>query len=129
MDAHDFTVEITTMRGHVLQYIPKSECFQDSEGAWYFTVDKPKGDVFARFLAIIPDTDFDKLTRRVTDFQKLCSIGRPTCCPPPTPPCPSLHQVQYEMVTDVDLDDATYLCDSEGNLIVGEDGARIQITP
>lgn len=106
--------------------VEKDEFFQDSEGRWYFTVDRAvRGRYHARFDWAIPDDDFDEMVRNVRDMQPLADVGM--CGPKRKPCCRCKHPVSYEMVWTASLDDGTYLADRDGNLIYTNEGARIQI--
>lgn len=123
---HDFTVEIVGRRGYVRQRITKEQMFSDADGAWYFTLDNVRsGKTFAKFYASIPDGDFDKLTRTVTDIQLLCVAG--CCCGQNRGGDCCAHIVKYEQVWTADLDDGTYLAGSDGSLILTADGCRIKV--
>ena len=107
--------------------VTKDEFFQDSEGRWYFTIDRSHcGKYYVRFDWAIPDDDFDAMVRNVRDMQFLIEVGmcgpqRKACC------CQCEHPVMYELVWTANLDDGTYLADKDGNLIYTNEGARIQI--
>ena len=123
---HGFCVEILSRRGRVRQTVTREESFCDSEGNWYFTLENARrGAVFARFRAFIPDDDYDKRVRVVTDVQLLAVVGACGCRMPCHCGCP--HTVRYTQVWTVNLDDGTYLCGADGELLLTADGARIQV--
>lgn len=125
---HGFSLDILSRRGRVRRTIDRQECFCDSEGAWYFTLENVrKGPVFVRFNAAIPDDDYDKRVRVVTDLQLLAVVGMCGCMMPCH--CDCTHSVRYAQVWTVNLDDGTYLCDVNGELILTADGCRIQVKP
>lgn len=131
LDSQPWRIVVKTRWGAVAYVIDKDECFQDSEGRWYFTIEAVAAGVYnAFFVAATPDDDYDKQTATVTDVQCLVSVGvceihrhDTSCCQG------SSHAVKYEEVWTANLDDGTYLADKDGNLILTSDGARIQIKP
>lgn len=106
--------------------VTKDEFFQDSEGRWYFTIDRShNGQYYVRFDWAIPDDDFDAQVRNVRDMQFLVEVGM--CGPKRKQCCQCKHPVAYELIWTANLDDGTYLADKDGNLIYSNEGARIQI--
>ena len=61
----------------------------------------------------------------VTDVQLLAVVGACGCRMPCHCGCP--HTVRYTQVWTVNLDDGTYLCGADGELLLTADGARIQV--
>lgn len=117
--------------------ITKQDCFWDSDGRYYFTLEKPlRGTYFAWFKGWYEDDDYDKQRRQITDGQKLCEVGVRACrCATATDSTPTGHQghkgcqcqhvVQYTEVTTVSLDGDEYLADVDGKYILTSDGKRI----
>ena len=106
--------------------VTKDEFFEDSEGRWYFTIDRSHGGQYhVRFDWAIPDDDFDAQVRNVRDMQFLIGVGG--CGPESVCCCKCKHPVKYELIWTANLDDGTYLADKDGNLIYSNEGARIQI--
>ena len=129
LDTDNFMVQVVDRYGRVRHSISKDECFQDSESQWYFTVEGLKtGVYYARFRAYLPDGDYNKLYRVFTDEQPLCVIGFCEQHAPHMRDCDKdQHQIHYEQVWTTELDDGTYLADKDGNLILTNEGSRIQI--
>lgn len=127
IDADNFIVQIVDRYGRVRCSVSKDECFQDSENRWYFTIDGLKtGIYYARFKAYLPDEDYDKLFRCFTDEQPLCVIGFCEEHAPHMRDCDKdRHLVHYEQVWTTNIDNGTYLCGSDGSLILTADGKRI----
>ncbi len=121
--SHAFRIVLTDVHGRKVKELSKADCFSDSEGSWYFAVENVrKGLLFVRFYAYVPDKDYNKQVRVITDYQLLCAVAcAPVCrCRHEGP-----HDVRYEQVWTVDLDDGTYLADKDGNLIL-VDGRRVR---
>lgn len=126
MDDCDFSIIIKNRWGQVIVSVPKDECFKDSEGNWYFTMENVQvGVYFAMFFAELPDDDYDKQTRIRTDLQHLVTVGT-CCCDYSYHKCSCDHDMHYEQVWTTNIDGAAYLCDRDGNLILTADGKRIQ---
>lgn len=126
LTAHFFTLAVRNGRRQEICRIGKDECFQDSEGRWYFTLEDVRPNVYyVRFEGAQPDDDYDKQERVLTDVQPLCAVAPYAVR---RPHCPRLHKVHYEQVWALDVDDGTYLADKDGNLILTADGKRIQFT-
>lgn len=110
--------------GRVRYARPKSECFWDSDGNYYFTLeDLRQGAYFAFFRGAYEDDDYDKQKRVFTDVQKLLEVGK-------VPDCPSRHTcrrhvISYVEVTTVSVDGEDYLADKDGKYIYTSDGKRI----
>ena len=109
--------------GRVRYRRPKSECFWDSDGNYYFTLEGLRqGRYFAYFRGEYEDDDYDKQKRVFTDVQKLLEVGL-------VPDCPCRrkrkHVVQYTEVTTVSIDGEDYLADKDGKYIYTSDGMRI----
>lgn len=108
--------------------ITKQDCFFDSDGRYYFTLEKTlRGTYYAWFKGWYEDDDYDKQTRQFTDGQKLCEVGAPACrCSTATDStCQCRHVVQYQEVTTVSIDGDEYLADIDGKYILTSDGKRI----
>lgn len=117
--------------------IRKQDCFFDSDGRYYFTLEKTlRGTYYAWFKGWYEDDDYDKQTRQFTDGQKLCEVGVRTCrCGTATDStesadtggngCQCRHVVQYQEVTTVSVDGDEYLADIDGKYILTSDGKRI----
>ena len=123
----DFSITVKNSWGRVIATVPKDECFRDSEGRFYFTLECVNEGVYeAFFRGGVPDDDYMKMTAIVVDRQWLTNVGlcecgraRHTC---------GGHKIHYEQVWTVNLDDATYLASEDGNLVLTADGRRIVIT-
>lgn len=117
--------------------IKKQDCFFDSDGRYYFTLEKPlRGTYYAWFKGWYEDDDYDKQTRQFTDGQMLCEVGLKACrsgtSAHPTATghqehhdCRFRHVVQYTEVQTVSLDGDEYLADMDGRYILTADGKRI----
>lgn len=126
----EFGITVLDQYGRTRYNIVKDECFQDSEGRWYFTLSNARRGIYsARFTATIPDADYDALHRQYVDLQPLVAVGYCGCFSTPHGCCRKEQQVQYEQVWTANLDDGTYLADADGRLILTADGARIKINP
>lgn len=127
---HDFRIEVIDNYGRKKAVCTKDDCFYDADGNWYFTLENVRrGILYARFYAIIPDDDYDKQSRVVTDFQLLCTVDLCESCLPKPGHCHGQHSVKYEQVWTVNADDGTYLAGADGQLVLTADGKRIQIIP
>lgn len=127
-EENDFSIAIKNRWGKTLISVSKDECFVDSDGDYYFTLEGlGQGAFFAYFTAVVPDNDYDKLTRSITDRQLLVTIGGCQCSSP-TVVCQCEHKVHYTLVWTANLDDGTYLVDKDGNFILTSDGKRICFT-
>ena len=111
--------------------IDKEDCFRDSEGGYYFTLpNMDKGKYRAITTVQIPDDDYEPTYMTITDRQHLVDVG--LCdCHKPYRPCNCQCEteglkVTFTRVFSTNLDDAAYLCDINGNLILTADGRRIQ---
>ena len=119
--------------------IAKQDCFFDSDGRYYFTLERTlRGTYYAWFKGWYEDDDYDEQTRQFTDGQVLCEVGVKACrcgIPEQSSPTRSLsatdstchcrHVVQYQEVTTVSLDGDEYLADTDGKYILTSDGKRI----
>ena len=117
--------------------ITKQDCFFDSDGRYYFTLEKPlRGTYYAWFKGWYEDDDYNKQTRQFTDGQKLCEVGVPACrfgtATHSTATghqeyegCQCRHVVQYTEVQTVSVDGDEYLADMDGRYILTSDGKRI----
>ena len=133
-DGFEITV-IDPYRRH--RKVTKQDCFFDSDGRYYFTLEKPlRGTYYAWFKGWYEDDDYDKQTRQFTDGQMLCETGVPACrCGTAThstatghqeyEDCQCRHVVQYTEVQTVSLDGDEYLADMDGKYILTADGRRI----
>lgn len=121
-----FNIVIKNRWGRVVARVLKGDCFQDSEGRWYFTVENiQEGEHYAIFVGAITDTDYGKQKRMWNDRQPLF-IGGEGCCAEGRPmPMPDDSPVKYEQVWTVNLDTGEYLADSDGNFVYTGDGKRI----
>lgn len=129
LDTDEWSIAILDRYNRMRYAIEKDECFQDSEGDWYFTIEQVRcGFYFARMTMAVPDADYDKLTRTVTDHRPLCAVGFCDCHLPTPRHCHCTdHKVQYQQIWTTDLDDGTYLCGEDGTLILTKDGYRIRM--
>ena len=126
---NDFAITVKNRWGRVTATVPKDECFRDSEGNFYFTLECVAEGVYeAFFRGVVLDNDFMKMTAIVTDRQKLTSVGQCDCGGAQHACSCEDHKVQYEQIWTVNLDNETYLADKEGNIILTADGRRIVIT-
>ena len=123
-----FEIAIRNRWGQVKSTIKKDDCFYDSDGNYYFTVENvTNGVFFADFRGAYEDDDYDKQQRVVTDTQQLYEVGMCECRSIYVP-CECEHKVRYEQVWTVSVDGGDYLADSEGRYIYTSDGKRIQFT-
>ena len=107
--------------------VDKEDCIRDSEGGFYFLfADAPTGIYEAITTTNIPDDDYDDGYMVMTDRQHLVSVGfshwqHKGCC------CKTEGvTVTFTRVFTVNIDDASYLCDCNGELILTADGRRIK---
>jgi len=117
-----FQIVVKNQLGQVKYRIPRGDCFWDSEGRWYFSLEHVQEGLYeAIFMAGIEDDDFDKQRAVVTDRRPLTAVGRYTMPPKPhgTP------RVEYEQVWSVSVDGDEYLCDRDGRYILTADDKRI----
>jgi hypothetical protein len=128
VERDDFEIQVMDYYGRSRFFVPKDSFYKDSVGRWYFNVEGLNtGIYYAKFKCHIPDEDYNKGYRVYTDEQQLCVVGicehylaRIHDCQKDN------HLVHYEQVWSVNLDDGTYLCGSDGELILTEDGQRIK---
>lgn len=126
LNEHNFEIYIKNTYGQVVAIIKKDECFKDSEGQWYFDMENLRRGVYhAIFIGSIPDDDYNKQSRIFTDFQEFLIVSN-KCCSKSFHSCPCEHKIHYEQIWTINLDDGTYLCDKDGNLMLTADGRRIQ---
>ena len=124
---YDWFVEIINRAGHKFCCIPKDRCFEDADGNFYFVLENvPIGGYFAKFATGIPDEDYEKCERVITDRQHLINVGSHDCGCASSSECKCEHPVRYEQVWTVDLDDGSYLVGSDGEYILTSDGHRIK---
>lgn len=125
IERDDFSLSIINSLYKELCNIKKDDCFQDSEGSFYFLMENvPTGEYHAIFTAKVPDDDYSKQVRLVRDRQFLCKVGT---CDSRGNNCQCGETfVEYRQVWSVNLDDGLYLADKDGNLILTSDGERIQ---
>ena len=131
LDDDLFNVVIKNRWGRVVARLLKSDCYQDSEGRWYFNVENvQEGEHYAVFVGVIDDSDYGKQKRMWHDSQ-LLFIGRDGCCigteSRPTPhgdDCP----VSYEQIWTVKVADGEYLADRDGNFFYTSDDKRISFS-
>ena len=135
----DFRIVIKNRWGQAKFSIMKDDCFFDSDGNFYFTVEGIRqGMFFAYFSGGYEDEDYDKQYRAITDVQYLITIvsenyNNSKMCPCVLPVYEhphdhSKHCVEYEQVWTVSVDGGDYLADCDGNYIYTSDGKRIQFT-
>lgn len=135
MEDNDFFIVIKNRWGQTRYTITKEECFRDENDGFYFTIENvTTGSFFAYFTACVPDDDYDKQIRNIVDKQALytvdscgCKVVAKDCDCGDDCPCHGGIKVTYRQVWTINLDDGTYLADSDGNLILSEDGKRIQL--
>ena len=117
----DFTIVIKDRYGRIRQTIRKNDCFYDSDGRFYFTVeDVRRGIYYAFFEGSYEDDDYTKQKRVFTDAQELYRVGYCGGCK-----CKCPHVVHYEQVWTVSIDGEDYLCDCDGRYILTSDNKRI----
>ena len=121
-----FDITIKNRWGQTKYEIKKDDCFYDSDGNFYFTVENvQQGTYFACFAGSYEDEDYDKQERVFTDIQELYKVGTGCCCYD-TQSCTCEHVVKYTQVQTVSIDGADYLADCDGRYIYTSDGKRIQ---
>jgi len=125
-----FNIVVKNQYGRVTHRILKEDCYQDSEGKWYFNVENAQeGEHYAVFIGVIADADYGKGQRMWHDRQMLF-IGREGCCAaegrqmPKPEGCP----VSYEQVWTVNLSDGEYLTDRDGNFVYTSNDKRISFS-
>lgn len=129
MDEDNFFIRVKNQWGQTKYIIQKEDMFQDDNGGWYFTMeDVHRGVYYAVLSADFQDDDYDKFTRTVTNQQYLCSVDSCGCNTKQSSDCDctSGMEVAYRQVWTINVDGGTYLADKDGNLILTEDGKRIQ---
>lgn len=130
LDDDQFNVVIKNRWGRVVARMLKSDCYQDSEGKWYFNVENiQEGEHFAVFVGVIADTDYGKQKRMWHDSQMLF-VGREGCIGTESRPTPHGDDcpVSYEQIWTVNLADGEYLADRYGNFVYTSDGQRISFS-
>ena len=127
LKTQEFSVLIENRKGDFSMKLGKQDCFFDSEANIYFAIENPApGGYYASFATPIPDDDYNKLSRILTDKQFLVDVGVCSCGGASGSSCGCPHPVKYTQVWETNLDDGTYLCDEDGELILTADGHRIQ---
>lgn len=126
----DFSITIKSRWGKLITTIAKGDCFEDSDGRYYFTLTGlANGNYYAYFSGTISDVDFSGSKRTITDKQRLITIGSCCCdCEESDCCCENDHLITYEQVWTRNIDDVDYLCDKFGNYIYTSDGHRIAFT-
>lgn len=125
-----FQITIKDNYGRVVRTLAKDDCFWDSDGRFYFTIEKVRRGVYwAFFKGTYEDEDYDDQRATVTDEQQLIVVpsvalaygrkntklsGRCRC-----------HKVHYQLVTTVSIDGDEYLADCDGRYILTSDNKRI----
>lgn len=120
-----FDIVVKDQLGQVKYRVTRDDCFYDSQGRWYFTLEHvQEGCYEAIFTAYIQDDDYNKQRAVVVDRRLLTSAGRYTMPPRPkrTP------RVEYEQVWAVSIDGEDYLADCDGRYVYTSDNKRIQFT-
>lgn len=126
---NDFIIVVKNSWGRVTATIPKDECFRDSEGRFYFTLENVSDGVYeAFFKSSLPDSDYIKMISTITDRQRLTTVGQCNCGGAQHACACSEHKIHYEQIWTVNVDNETYLADKDGNIILTADGRRIIIT-
>ena len=130
LDDDLFNVVIKNRWGRVVARLLKSDCYQDSEGRWYFNVENvQEGEHYAIFVGVIDDSDYGKQKRMWHDSQ-LLFIGRDGCIGTESRPTPHGDDcpVSYEQIWTVKVADGEYLADRDGNLFYTSDDKRISFS-
>lgn len=112
--------------------VDKDDCFRDSEGGYYFLfTDALTGRYDATTTVNIPDDDYDDGYMRIVDRQHFVDVGLCECHHHHKCCCKTDGvTVTFTRVFTTNIDDAAYLCDMDGNLILTAEGKRIKfITP
>lgn len=126
MERNDFHIIILNQVGRMKANVDKDECFKDNLGKYYFTLERmATGLYFAKFVASVPDDDYNKQERIVTDNQLLCFVGNYDANLKFLVNRSSEHKVHYEQVWTANLDDGEYLADINGDFVLTADGQRI----
>lgn len=124
IEEDDFEIVVKDQYGRIRQRIKREDCFWDSDGRFYFTMENvKKGQYFAYFRGQYEDDDYDKQKATVTDYQPLVQVPDCGCKPPKA--CNCQHKVHYQIVWVVSIDGDDYLCGSDGKYILTSDGKRI----
>lgn len=128
----DFKIVIKDRWGRTRCTIVKDDCFYDSDGRYYFTIENVRNGIYqACFFGKYEDNDYDKQKAVITDKQQLfvvpscvdgcnCGNNNQEGCK-----CQCSHGVHYMLVTTVSVDGEDYLCGSDGKYIFTSDGKRI----
>lgn len=127
MDDDPFTVEVRDRYRRRIAFLTKEDCFRDDGGEWYFVLESVRSGIYSViFSAYIPDDDYNSTYRKYTDMQPLCAVGFCDNHMPPMPDCDKdRHLVAYERIQASDLDQAPYLTDKSGAMMVTADELRI----
>jgi len=128
LDDDGFNIVVKNQWGRVVKRLLKGDCYQDSEGRWYFNVENAReGKHAAVFVGAVADTDYPAQRRLWHDRQPLyvgsddCRTARKHCCD-------DGHPVSYEQVWTANVEDGEYLTDSDGNFVYTSDGKRISFS-
>jgi hypothetical protein len=126
----EFEIIIKDQYGRVVDTIRKDDCLWDTDGRFYFTMEKVRqGIYYAWFRGDYEDEDYDDQRATVADIQELLRVPGHVCA------CPcaeggdvlscKCHKVHYRLVTVVSIDGDDCLCGSDGSYILTSDGKRI----
>jgi hypothetical protein len=126
----DFVILVRDQGGRTRWRITKDDCFWDTEGRWYFTLERVRtGMYFAFFKGSYEDEDYDKQRRVWNDRQELMEVGLGRTGHDTVAVMSHCgHSVHYEQVWSVSVDGADYLADCYGRYIYTSDGKRIMFT-